>query len=105
MPFISPSSNKVESENTNPGFNLSPEQLLNYTDPLVHWDQETKTVHKQHAFLVTQDSDIPSDYINGTELLPIGDLNDDILHLGIAEGASGVFEAASIGASCIITDG
>jgi len=71
----------------------------------VRWDQETNTAHKQHAFLVTNESGIPSDYIDGAELLPIGDLNDVILHLGIADGASGLFEGASFSPWGIITDG
>ena len=99
------SSNQVESENTNLVLNLSPDQLLNNTDQLVRWDQETNTAHKQHAFLVTNESGIPSDYIDGAELLPIGDLNDFILHLGIADGASGLFEGASFSPWGIITDG
>ena len=99
------SSNGFDNENAILGLNLTLEQLLGNDDQLVRWDQEANTLHKQHAFLVTSETGIPSDYVDGAELLPIGELNDVVLQFGISDGVSGLFEGATFSPWGIIADG
>ena len=85
--------------------NLSPHDLLNNTETLVRWDKSTNKYHTQQAFIATDTTKIPADYIEGTELLPIYNLSDSLQELGISGDISNTFNSTNISPWAVITDG
>ena len=82
--------------------NLSPNEVLNNQESLVRWDKSSNTYHTQHAFLVTDLSNLPTDYLEEAELLPIIDLADSIQSLGIDGNISNIFNSPNISPWAII---